>query len=620
MNQHDAARFKEAFEALLLKKMTVAEKIAALIGGVYPEWVYDILDKLTGPEQEVAAEMLGLERVTPDLVALLMKRQQKPPPPKKDGPPPMQVLSYADLPKTYMPFTEFANTYYAEGTEKHMAKAAPPAAPNSAYNRKADDDIAGQAPPDYVAEVNVDRSGERIVIPETMTIGDAIIALKRRAEEEEQTVDFYEPVDTYPMDGVHALMLVLKERFGWASLAPTPGFFGPTPPAMISVEVSATNTTQVPWGTFKIPGIDGSIQSDFEIRDDQVRFVMTGSIKRKHERLAKEIADATRRKVKTHSLYRGKAIRIVFPDLLNRNFNPVLHVPRFIDTRSVNEAELILPRDTEAILQAALWTPIVASQMCRDSRVPLKRGVLLEGTFGVGKTMTANVTAKLAQENGWTFIYLENPEQLAEAIRFAKMYEPAVIFTEDIDRADNEGERNDLMNKILNVIDGVELKSSEVIVVATTNRVEMIAPSLLRPGRLDAVVSFPPPDAEAVERLIRMYSRGTLPLTEDLAGVGRILAGNIPSTVREVVERSKLAAIWRLRKQGVTDASELTLTASDLEIAAHGMLAHLELLKPEEEDDRTDLVYAADVLAEAIVEAAGKPNGAIAGAVATHVN
>jgi SpoVK/Ycf46/Vps4 family AAA+-type ATPase len=73
-------------------------------------------------------------------------------------------------------------------------------------------------------------------------------------------------------------------------------------------------------------------------------------------------------------------------------------------------------------------------------KVPLKRGVLLEGPYGTGKTLTAFVTAKKCVENGWTFIMLDRVAALKEALTFARMYAPAVVFAEDIDRS-VEGER-----------------------------------------------------------------------------------------------------------------------------------------------------------------------------------
>ena len=72
-----------------------------------------------------------------------------------------------------------------------------------------------------------------------------------------------------------------------------------------------------------------------------------------------------------------------------------------------------------------------------------------------------------------------------------------------------------------------------------------------------------------MERLIRLYARSLLAPTEDLTMVSQSLAGNIPATIREVVERSKLAMIGRKDRR---------LIASDLLTSASGMKRHLELL------------------------------------------
>ncbi len=173
------------------------------------------------------------------------------------------------------------------------------------------------------------------------------------------------------------------------------------------------------------------------------------------------------------------------------------------------------------------------------ARIPLKRGILLEGPYGCGKTMSANVTSKICIENGWTFILLDDVGALKDALLFAQRYAPAVVFSEDIDRVIEQ--RDDRGNDLLNTIDGILAKDSQVITVLTTNFVEKLDKAMLRPGRLDAVISLRAPDADSVQRLVNIYARGLLADGENLIAVGEALAGNIPATIREVVERSKLA-------------------------------------------------------------------------------
>ncbi len=226
-------------------------------------------------------------------------------------------------------------------------------------------------------------------------------------------------------------------------------------------------------------------------------------------------------------------------------------------------------------MKTNLFTPIERTEHCRRLKIPLKRGVLLEGPYGTGKTLTAFVTAKKCADNGWTFIMLDRVSGLKDALTFARMYSPAVVFAEDIDRV-VAGERSVSMDDVLNNIDGVESKGTEIITILTSNHAENINRAMLRPGRLDAVLHIVAPDAKAAEKLMRLYARGLILDTEDLTNAGVELNGQIPAVIREVVERSKLYAVSRC----VTPNDEFTLKGSDLELAAKGMKEHLKLLNP----------------------------------------
>jgi hypothetical protein len=89
------------------------------------------------------------------------------------------------------------------------------------------------------------------------------------------------------------------------------------------------------------------------------------------------------------------------------------------------------------------------------------------------------------------------------------------------------------------------------------------------------VISVMPPDAKAASKLVRLYARGLVSESEDLSEVGTELDGQIPAVIREVVERSKLAAISRLK-----EGEALELISKDLVVAARGMKHHLELMAP----------------------------------------
>lgn len=433
---------------------------------------------------------------------------------------------------------------------------------------------------------------KEIVIPQDMELDDAVEWIRRKQREDEREVAIHEIVDTYPLDGALALAIVLKERYGWTSLVPTPRFFGgQDPPNMIGVQIDINETVQVPWGRMKVPGVEGFINTELHWDEMQPKFKIGGEVKRKHEKEIGIIADLVRAHVKKHSIYRNKAIRIAFIDPRNagslEDFNP-----EFIDVKDIKPDELVFSGDVMEQVNTSLFTPIQNTEFCRKHRIPLKRGVLLAGDYGTGKTLTADVAAKLCIESGeWTFIYLKDVSDLEQAIYFGRNYQPAMIFAEDIDQvtAGREDERDEVTTKILNTIDGVDTKHTELIVALTTNHLDKINPAMLRPGRLDAVIPVLAPDAEAVVRLLQIYGRGLIEDSKDLLEVGKTLAeeGAIPAMIREVVERSKLAAAGR-------EDGEFKITARELHIAAKGMAQHLSLLKPKQRDKRGDVEKAVD--------------------------
>ncbi len=439
--------------------------------------------------------------------------------------------------------------------------------------------------------VELERAGKKITLPEGMSFEDGILWLQRKREEDQRVVTVSEEVSGYPLDAGIAVMRALERSRGFLGLESTKSMFGENPPAMITVETGVEETTQVPWGRVTVPGIEGYLETGLTLRDGRPVLQIGGQVKQKHRSEVASLIAEARQLLKAESIYRGKAIRVRFPQA-GEPPNPKL-MPRFIDLRRVREDELTFPTAVAEQVRTSLFTPIERTEACRRAGIPLKRGVLLEGPFGVGKTLTAYVTAKKCAENGWTFIYLETVGDLQQAIAFAKEYQPACIFAEDLDRAVS-GDRSVSMDAILNTIDGIESKGTEVMVVLTTNDVEAVNRAMLRPGRLDAVISVTPPDAAAAVRLVRTYGRGLIREGEDLAPVGEALAGRIPAVIREVVERAKL--------QSVACGGEVELLASNLLAAASGMARQLELLDNDADEPMDDV----EVFAEAFGSVVGK--------------
>lgn len=421
---------------------------------------------------------------------------------------------------------------------------------------------------------DITRSGKHIVLPadpSEMSIKDAMKALDRKDKEENQKVNIHEIIDGFPTDALVAVNFAMQEIYGWASPVPTPGFWGPTPPQMLTIKTGPRpeDKVVVPLGAYMLPGVEDPINTTFHSSPEHggACLVVYGTLKRKDVGVVMKVVTLARHILKQRSIYKGKPIQLS----LNGNLEIDTHRPPvFMEgIDDVRQEQLVLNAPEMAAIEASLWTPIKYTANCRKHKIPLKRGILLEGRYGIGKTMTARTTAKICQDNGWTFIMLSDVRGLRSALEFARRYQPAVVFAEDIDRA--IADRDDVGNDLINTIDGVVNSRDEVIVVLTTNYVEKLDRSMLRPGRLDAVVRIKTPNVESAKRLILNYSQSALVPGTDVTEAATQLADSqaIPATIREVVERAKLNMLASGRD---------SIGADDLNIAALSMVEHMALL------------------------------------------
>lgn len=437
------------------------------------------------------------------------------------------------------------------------------------------------------SDVEVLRAGTQIIIPPGMTWDELIIWAQRKKEEDERIVSVLADIDCAPLDGLVAFQKALSSIYGWTALIPTPGFFGDNPPLQLTIPTGpgSKDNVQAAYGRMQIPGIDGYLETGMNASNNIPSFRIHGEVRRKHETIISGILEKTKEILKEDSIYKGKAIKVNFdyadPEDGHR-YDPVKDAPRFMEPTDMQESDLIFSREVMDGLNVGLFTPIEASDACREHKIPLKRGVLLHGPYGTGKTLTATVTAKKAVDNGWTFIYLDSVRDLQKGLQFAAKYAPAVLFAEDIDRV-MHGNRSMSMDAILNTLDGVDTKGAEIITVLTTNHIEQINPTLLRMGRLDTLVEVTPPDAEAAIKLVKLYARDLLDPKTNLKAIGEALQGKIPAFIREVTERAKIAAIRRL---GSSEIKGHVLEA-DLLSAANAMEPHARLLQPKENFDTT---------------------------------
>jgi transitional endoplasmic reticulum ATPase len=443
--------------------------------------------------------------------------------------------------------------------------------------------------------VTLERKGHQLILPTDMSIKDAIIWLRRRLKEEEEIVTVFEETDLLFSDGLVAFARALEEMFGWSIAVPKMGMFGPEPPKMIGIEIGFEKTIQVPHGSMQVPGIEGELNTNFYMKGNVPLFQLSASVRNKHKDMVGKLAALVRKFGREQSIYKGKAIRPKFP---NQADEPSIqdYFPEFLDLGNVSESTLVFNDQTDRLIETNMFAPVRYTERFRKERIPLKTGILLEGKYGCGKTLTAYVLAKICEQNNWTFMMVRDPNKLTEALELARQFEPSVVFCEDIDRVTAGSERTVGLDSILNTIDGVGSKDSELMTVLTTNHVETINQAMLRPGRLDVVIPITPPNADSVERLVRNYAGSMLSRSEDLTKVGKLLEGQIPATVREVVERSRRWAISRT--QG--EVQNLAITNTDLENESAGIMQQVELMNRGPEPEISSLEKAASIIAQGL--------------------
>lgn len=432
----------------------------------------------------------------------------------------------------------------------------------------------------HVAEIV--HHGDKLILPEDLGIDAAIDLLKRRLVYENEKTNIAAQFDCFPWDGARALFNVLKKRFGWVTMETVWSFFGAQRPTMMDVEVDTKKVESFPWGRISLFKEEGHIDTGIAKKGNRFIFSLTSEVRRKHEKTVRDIYADVRTELAENSIYRGKAVSLRFR---NDDGEPMpLPDVKFVDTSGMSMSQLIYPDDVAAIIETNLFTPICRMADCKAAGIPVKRGILLAGDFGVGKTLAAKVAAAMAVEHNVTFIYCKRAEEFAEAVEFSLQYAPAIVFCEDIDRVVT-GERNPEMDNILNIVDGIDTKSSEVMVVLTTNAVEKINPAILRPGRLDAVIEVKKPDAGAAKRLIQHYGRTFIDKDADLTSVASMMAGYIPAVIEEIVKRSKLSAVKRTKR-----GDKILITEADLMESVQTMQMQLRLLNPEKNGNKPELL------------------------------
>jgi transitional endoplasmic reticulum ATPase len=398
--------------------------------------------------------------------------------------------------------------------------------------------------------------------PKEMTKAEGAKLLASEAAAEEESTDQVYQFRYRPFDGAHAVQLTLQRLYGVSGRGlQQMTFFGPRPPQKLTIEVGLNKKVDVPWGLVELPMFDGTMMLDTWADPDYGElFQLTVNAPLKHKNAVLGFFRAVELTLESDSIYKGKA----FVGSAN---------PRFIDPYVVDWSKIVYNEDLEGLLNDTVWGVIENAEIIRSLGINLNKKVVFDGNFGSGKSVAGARTAQVALQKGWTFVQCETArDDIERTIRTAMLYQPAVVFIEDIEKAVEDKRDDKRINKMLELFDGISSKNNEVMVVMTSNHTSELPKGMLRAGRTDAIVHFPAPNRESVEKLIKVRHRPEeLDPDIDYDRVYESVKEYEAAFITESFDKARISAVVR------TKSKDFVLTTQDFIRGANLLRAQSDL-------------------------------------------
>ncbi|MBY9008697.1 MAG: CDC48 family AAA ATPase [Candidatus Lokiarchaeota archaeon] len=223
----------------------------------------------------------------------------------------------------------------------------------------------------------------------------------------------------------------------------------------------------------------------------------------------------------------------------------------------------------QKLIESVDW-PLSHPKIFERMGINPPRGILLYGPPGCGKTLLARAVANESKAN---FISIKGPELISkyvgesekairEVFRKAKMAAPCIIFFDEFDsiapsrgrHTTDSGVSEKVLSQFLTELDGLEVKK-DIIVIAATNRPDILDPALIRPGRIDRILLVPAPNEDGREKILNIFTKG-MPLAAniDLNALNKKLDGFTGADVETLCREAGMIALREnLRARKITE-------------------------------------------------------------------
>ena len=289
-------------------------------------------------------------------------------------------------------------------------------------------------------------------------------------------------------------------------------------------------------------------------------------LKTMQEKVPTQILD----KIKINRQHFVDAMKVVEPSAMREVLINKPHV-HWEDVGGLEEAK--------EKLRELIELPLLKPELFVKAGIKPSKGVLLTGPPGTGKTLLAKAVATEANAN---FISIKGPElitkwvgesekHIREIFKKARQVAPCIIFFDEFDsiskvRGNSLTDSTERMvNQLLTELDGIE-ELEKVMIIAATNRKDLIDPSLIRSGRIDSIVELKVPDKKTREKIFEVHTKN-MPLEKnvDVNSFANITEGWTGADIEAVCREAGLSAIKRAYKEDKVE--NLKISKEDFNIA-----------------------------------------------------